>query len=126
MHKFMQIQSSWSFLWSRTIITSLLPSVELKFGAELQNFKNVPYFHIRGDFSLNTRVYILAKNPYFSPPIILTLISSLFFAPKIRTIAHEIDILRVQILLAADFGANVGVFAYILIENAFVEEIRVF
>ena len=31
-----------------------------------------------------------------------------------------IGILRVPILLAADFGANVGVSAYILIVNAFV------
>ena len=66
MHKFTQIRSSWSFLWSRTIITSLLPSVELKFGAELQNFKNVPYFHIGGDFSLNNADFNnLAKNGHF-------------------------------------------------------------
>ena len=57
------------------------------------------------------------SNPYFFP---------VFFASKIRLIAREIGILRDQILLAADFGANVVVLAYILIENAFVEEIRVF
>ena len=46
--------------------------------------------------------------------------------PEVCTISCEIGILRVQNLLAADFDGLVGIFAYILIENAFVEEMRVF
>ena len=51
------------------------------------------------------------SNPYFFPS---------FFWPKFCIIACEIGILIVPILLAADFCAYDGVFAYILIENAFV------